>query len=170
LEIILITAQANGVTSDQFAITTRTPKKFTDPIYAHNCDPSFGYDDYFNYFIKDQLDQYLTQAVEFGERWTTVVSQDTVTNWSWPNEVGAVSFVFQGKANPVDNVTGVGTANNPPWSPVPNCNPTGIQVQHRGQQWTVGNTLAGRGTPVQNDSLTRFTNHAEHQAVVSPIP
>lgn len=65
---IVITAQANLQTSAPFHITTRTPKTFTDQNYAHNCDAQFGYDDFYNYFIRDQLSDYLPMAVEFGDR------------------------------------------------------------------------------------------------------
>jgi hypothetical protein len=99
-----------------------------------------------------------------------VTVEDIANNWGFPSEHGALSFVLLGKAQPTDEVTGAGTGNNPPSSPIPDCNASTVQVQHRGQLWRVGSTVAGRGSQVQSDQLARFNNHAEHQSRVSPLP
>jgi hypothetical protein len=165
---IKITASANGQTSDPFAITTRKPFKLAHPQTQSFCDPLFGYRDSISYEMDDQLTIVVPIAVSWNEQFTSPAIQDNLQgNWSsygLPIEVGDTGTIL------VDNITGPGINNNPPPVPAPVCVGDSTKQQHWGQQFRVGSLTPGVGVPVQTDNIVRFTNHAEHQNVVSPIP
>jgi hypothetical protein len=54
--------------------------------------------------------------------------------------------------------------------PIPVCIGDSTQQQHWSQELRVGSLTAGAGVRVQTDTIVRFTNHAEHQNIVSPAP
>ncbi|HXE91720.1 MAG TPA: hypothetical protein VNK82_12245 [Terriglobales bacterium] len=165
---IIITASANGQTSLPFAMTTRKPYRLTSPQTVHECDSNFGYADHISYVIQDQLTTNVPSALPWNEKFTSACVQDNAQgNWcsyGLPDEVGDVGTIL------VDNITGPGINNSPPPNPTPVCVGDSTKQQHWGQEFRVGSLTPGLGVRVQTNTFVRFTNHAEHQAIVSPAP
>ena len=164
-----IAATTNSVPSTTFAMTSRRPYLLEFPQFLPNCDQYFGYRDSWSYQILDQLAIAMPAMVDWNELFTSGIVDDNVPfdNWSiygLPQQLPGYGTYL------VDEITGPGLNNNPPPIPTPNCNGLGTQIQHWGQEFRIGTQAIGHGQRVQKDSLTRFINHAEHDAQVSPAP
>ena len=165
---VKIVATLNGASSTPFAITTRKPYQLVLPQTQHSCDPSYGYVDTISYLIQDQLATPVPSAVSWNEKFTTLATQDNPQgNWSsygLPLEAGDIGTIL------LDYISGPGLNNTPPPNPTPVCAGNGTQQQHWGQEFRVGSMTVGLGVRVQTDAIVRFTDHAEHQNKVSPVP
>jgi hypothetical protein len=164
-----IVATANSVPSATFAMTSRRPYFLAFPQFVPNCDQYLGYVDSWSYQIQDQLLTAMPAQVDWNEKFTTGIVDDDppFDNWSvygLPQQTGAKGTIL------VDDISGPVINYNPPPSPVPSCNGPGTQIQHWGQEFRIGTQVVGGGQRVQTDNLTRFVNHAEHDAQVSPAP
>ena len=159
---IKITATVSGVSSSPFAITSRKPYRLVKGIITQGCDTTYGYSDLLNYQIQDQLLVNLPNNVPIGENWTAPAVQDYAgNNWGWPTagSTNAVAAAF------ADHITGRAISGA---VPVPVCSGTATKVQHRNQSWYVGSLTIGVGVLVQTDVLYRYTQHGEHDSIVSP--
>lgn len=165
---IKITASAGGQTSDQFALTTRKPYQLAFPQTQPNCKDGFGYESVISYAIQDQLQTTVPSAVPWNEQFTSSCVQDN-SNGNWcsyglpPLRGDTLTYLL-------DYISGPGTGNNPAPVPTPVCTEDSTQQQHWSQEFRVGSLTSGSGVRVQTDTLVRFTNHAEHQNIVSPAP
>ena len=165
---ITITATANGQTSSPFSITTRKPDRLASPQTRPFCDSFYGYSDMISYEIRDQLNTVVPTAITWNEQFTSPCLQDNPQgNWcsyGLPTESGDVGTIL------VDMIQGPGLNNTTPPNPTPVCVGDSTQQQHWAQEFWVGSATPGVGVRVQTDNLVRFTNHAEHQNIVSPTP
>ena len=110
----------------------------------------------------------LPSAVPLNEDWTTVVINDySGTNWRRGNP-GSVTTASGGPSNFIDFIEGE-NVNLPPTPPTV-CPGAGQAVDHWGQEWRIGSLAIGVGARVQTDTIQKYTNHAEHQNIVSPAP
>lgn len=169
---VTITATANGVTSQPFAITTRVPKSLasngspTDTGRGTNCDVSgsAGYQSQIPYKILDQLGATITNAPINEHLPNETPSQ---TN-NWPYTQGGF-LSTDGTFSDFVCVSGFSGANPAPTQPQ---NPlTNNLVDTISQTWFVGTTDPNSGTPVvrvQSDNILRYTDHGRHTSVVSP--
>jgi hypothetical protein len=162
---IKIKATANGVDSQPFSITSRTPYRLVQGTIQTQCESTWGYETQINYTIQDQLLTTLPSGVPANENWTTAVVNDySGTNWRRGPPNG---FSLSG-ASFTDVIQGEQTSLPP--NPVPSCTGPSTAVQHWGQEFRVGSTTIGVGKRVQTNTLKKFLNHAEHQQIVSPAP
>jgi len=160
---VTITATANSQPSPPFALTTRRPFRLVAGTITAQCDATFGYSDLLSYTIQDNLMTNMPSAVPLNENWTTSTIPDMPNNWLRPDP-GSSTTDDLTPALFADHITGpaVAVAN-----PTPVCVAAGQAVQHWGQEWKIGSTTVGSGTRVQTDILTRFTQHAEHDSIVT---
>jgi hypothetical protein len=159
---ITITATANGVASDPFTITTRMPYRLVAGAITTGCDSTYGYSDFLNYKIQDQLLIFLPSSLPVNENWTAAAVQDySGNNWGWPTARSATTAI----ASFADHITGPAVSGA---VPVPVCSGNGIKIQHRNQAWYVGSSTIGSGVRVQIDVLGRFIDHGDHENIVSP--
>jgi hypothetical protein len=163
---IQITATANGMTSNPFTLTTRKPYRLVAGTIVNQCDPTYGYNDFLNYTIQDQLLTDLPAGVPLNENWTTgVVNDYSGTNWRRANPG---SLTTQG-AGFSDNIAG--EAFSLPAVPTPSCAGTSTtKVQHWGQEWRVGTLTIGSGPRVQTDTIQKYIDHAVDLSITSPAP
>ncbi len=162
---IKITATAAVASSAPFAITSRTPNRLLAGQTVHQCDPTFGYIDFLNYTIQDNLLTSLPADVPLNERWSTgVVNDYNGTNWRRGAE-----GTFTATGSSFADMIG-GEALSLPPVPVPACVGDATAVQHWGQEWRIGSLTIGVGRRVQIDKLQKFVNHGEHQQIVTPAP
>jgi hypothetical protein len=169
---VKIVASASGVSSQPFAITTRRPFRLVNPAVTRLCDASFGYETDISYEIQDQLFTGLPADVPYNEHFVTGAVQDNPQgNWAsygLPTQVGGIALSSPSGAVLIDEITGPGVSNNPPPNPLPVCVGDSTQQEHWGQEFGVGTQTPGGGVRVQTDRIVRFTNHAEHQNILSP--
>jgi hypothetical protein len=160
---VKITATANGLSSQPFAVTTRQPYKLVAGTIQHNCDSTYGYSDFLNYTIYDQLSAALPSGVPLNENWTTSVVDDySGANWRRQNPG---NFTTSG-AGFADNIQGEAAG----FVPTAVCSGSGVKVQHWGQDWYIGSLTIASGVRVQSDVLQKYIDHALHQSIVSPAP
>jgi len=162
---IAVTATANGVSSAPFYITSRRPYRLVAGTIIDNCDSTWGYSDFFNYTIEDQMNTALPSGVPLNELWTTVLVNDYPnTNWRQSTQgnftTSAAAFA--------DNIQGE-NVNLPPRPPTA-CPSAGQAVDHWGQAWYIGSLIAGSGARVQTDTIQKYTNDAQVQGIASPAP
>jgi hypothetical protein len=161
---ILITATANGLTSEAFALTSRTPHRLEHVLTDWGCDGTYGYRARVLYVIKDQLGDDLPANVPVNEDWTTgVVNDYPNTNWRQANPLG---FTTENGAAFEDGM--FGEYPGLPAVPQPTCDGNSQPVQHWGQAWRIGSEAIGAGTLVQTNTLQKLIGRAIHTNIVSP--
>lgn len=160
---VQVTVTANGQTSSPFSLTTRRPFRLVAGAFTSQCDATFGYTDFLNYTIQDNLLTNMPLPVPLNENWTTGIVPDfTGTNW----RRGPAGFFTTLAATPAafsDEIQGENVALPP--NPTPICIGAEQAVEHWGQEWRIGSTVTGSGTRVQADILQKFTQHAEHDVI-----
>ena len=162
---VKITATANGLTSDPFPITTRTPNVAIQGTITITCDSAYGYLTDLEYAIQDQMSTSLPSGVPVNENWTTGVASDyNGTNWRRgdPNGVNEPVSAF------ADQIQG--EAFSLPAYPTPTCDGNSTPVEHWGQEWRVGSLASGFGRRIQTDTIQKYIGHAVHASIVSPAP
>jgi hypothetical protein len=160
---VQITATANGQSSQPFAITTRKPYKLVAGTIQHTCDTTYGYSDFLNYTIDDQLSAPLPSGIPINENWTTgVVADYSGANWR-RIDPGKETTSGPGFA---DQIAGEAAG----FIPTAVCSGSGVKVQHWGQDWYVGSLTLAAGVRVQSDVIQKYIDHALHQSIVSPSP
>jgi hypothetical protein len=149
--------------SAPFAVTSRTPYRLIAGIIVPSCDNQWGYLYYLNYAMQDNLLDAFPSTIGVNEAWTTGVTPDyTGTNWtrSGPKGFSSTESAF------ADEIGGAPPSGS---TPTPNCNGPTTPVQHWGQEWYIGSTTPGAGTPVQTDTLQKYINSAAHLIIKSPV-
>ena len=141
-----------------------------NPQTGINCDSNFGYVDTVSYEIRDQLTTVMTSPNSWNEKFTSSCSQDNTSgNWctyGLPTPAGDNTISIL-----VDYISGPGINNSPRPNPAPVCVGDSTKQEHYNQEFWVGNNVTvGSGVRVQTNQQARYTNHGEHQNVVSPAP
>lgn len=158
-----VTVGEQQLTSAPFYITTRTPYWLVSTGGTEtDCDPTWGYESHIPYEIQDQLLTPLPSGIGVNESWTTGVVDDYPgTNWVQ----GAAEGVQLNSASFEDDIQGETSS----YVPVAQCSGTNTTVQHWGQEWWVGSTTSGSGTPVQTDTLQKDLINAAHTYITTPV-
>ncbi len=165
---IAVTVTADGVSSAPFYITSRRPYTLVVGTITDQCDATWGYDDFFNYTIKDQMGTALPSSIPLNEYWTTAVVNDYPnTNWRRGNP-GNYTTPSTSPAQFADEIQGENITLPP--TPPTACPGAGQAVDHWGQEWFVGSLTSGSGSAVQTDTIQKYTNNAEIQGIASPVP
>lgn len=151
-----------------FHLTTRKPYKLIAGTIQKNCDVTYGYMDFLNYTVQDQLFVALPDGGPVNEHWTTTIFYDyNGTNWRRGAEGG---FSTAGAGAPFADQIGGENLSLPP-TPTPTCNTgTSPKVEHWGQEWWFGSLMPGVGVRVQTDTLQKYKDYADHESIVSPAP
>ncbi len=165
---VKITVTVSGIASAPFAVTARKPSRLVAGTIVNSCDPTFGYSDFINYIIQDQLLTPMPSAVPINEHWTSGVVQDDtnpVPNW----RQGVQGAITTTGSTFADHIGGENLSLPP--VPVPTCNASdGTAIDHWGQDWLIGSTQIGVGVRVQSDTLQKYIGHALHTSIISPAP
>lgn len=165
---VTVTDTASGLSSTPFYITSRRPYLLVVGTITDQCDPTWGYDDFFNYTIKDQMGAALPNSVALNEYWTTAVVNDYAsTNWRRAS-AGNLTTASTTPAQFADEIQGE-NINLPP-TPSTACPSAGQAVDHWGQEWFIGSLTSGSGAAVQTDTIQKYTNNAQVQGITSPVP
>ncbi len=156
---VAITVTMDGVTSAPYQITTHVPSAMSFASYTHTCNATFGYEDFIQYDVYDQLGTSLTASYifDFNENFTTPFF-DVNSNWGSVNSVPATAL--QGQV--VDEISGVVVNQSPSQSPTPVCSGNTVETEYATQDWYVGSLLAGQGVLLQTDQWTRYADMAAH--------
>lgn len=157
---VRVTATANGVTSPQFALTTRRPKDLAAPSSYTQCDSNWGYDTNITYVVRDQLTATMTLGFDYNEQWTTGPNRAyPSTNWPQnPETPGLSPGTYLS-----DQVAGPGVHNVPEDIPMPTCPPaTPTEVINWGQAWRIGSQQTAHGVLVQTDTIHKYNEHGAH--------
>ncbi|MGH9494639.1 MAG: hypothetical protein ACRD3B_06545 [Candidatus Sulfotelmatobacter sp.] len=163
---ITVTDTTSGKTSSPFNITSRRPYLLIVGTITDACAPPYGYGDNFDYTIEDQMGAPMPTSVPFNEYWTTAVMNDYPnTNWARYNP-GYGFTTSDEPAQFTDQVQGAPSGSIPPVA----CPGAAQAVDHWGQEWFIGALIPGVGVAVQKDTIKKYTNHAEIQAITSPVP
>ncbi len=176
---VAVTVTTNGQTSSNYLISVRAPNRLVlTQNFVHTSDSTYGYSSYIHYRIEDQFTDVLPSDIAINEQWidpATAVPDFTGTNWrqsvnmpgfvspaDWSDHIGGEAFLVPVNGNLV------------PALPTPSspCTPflCGLAVQHWGQEWRVGSDVIGSGRPVQTDIIQKYSDHAEVQSRVAPVP
>jgi len=163
---VKVRVRRNGVVSDPFPVTVRTPNSLDMLAPAINLkSEKYGYITAINFLILDQFKVRLTKDIPTSESWTSDVVADTSSfpsvSSSWfdrPPEKGGIAFggIIE------ENVSGALIANSDPaplWRPLDSAHKD--KVVHWGRMVTVGSQTPGDGVPVQEDIVQLFQDHAE---------
>ena len=106
-------------------MTTRTPYRLVAGTVVPQCDSTYGYADFLNYTIQDNLLTSLPAGVPLNEHWSTEVANDySGTNWRRGSE-GSLTTSGSSFADMIQ-----GEALDLPPIPVPVCTGDGTAVQH----------------------------------------
>lgn len=160
-----IQVSVDGQVSDQFNITVFAPNDLLQGTVTHLSDSTWGYTTHINYYIRDQFTTQLPSGVPVNEQWTTgVVSDFSGMNWGRNNPHGFSASI----AAFSDLIQGEESGRTP--TPTSPGSPPGMAVYHWGQDWYIGSTTPGSGRRVQSDTLQKYTDHGEHQNIVTPNP
>jgi hypothetical protein len=165
---VLIVATVNGVASDPFAITTRTPWKLSprNPQDPPTCFQSpTSYQSIMRYDIKDNFDSLIANDLT----WNEVLSQSSSTSENGSNWGSYIFLSSGGNSDPLEDFlappSGTGV------SPSPTCSgtPSGT-VRYRAipQVVRVGSAVGGSGVLVQTDTIGYYINHARHDSIIVP--
>jgi hypothetical protein len=143
------------VTSAPFAITSRTPYRLVRTGSSNGCDPTWGYLTYINYTMQDNLLATFPSTIYITEAWTTGIVPDySGTNWIR----GTAGNLPSTNSTFADKIGGQAAG----YTPSPNCNGPTTPVDHWGQAWFIGSPTSGQGTKVQDDTLQKYINSANH--------
>ncbi|MGA8619649.1 MAG: hypothetical protein WB660_14170 [Candidatus Sulfotelmatobacter sp.] len=165
---VTVTDTATGESSAPFYITSRRPYLLVVGTVTDQCDSTWGYDDYFNYTIKDQMGAALPSSIPLNEYWITAVVNDYPnTNWRRSNP-GNYTTAATSPAQFADEIQGENITLPP--TPPTACPSAGQAVDHWGQEWFIGSLTSGSGASVQTDTIQKYTNNAQIQSITSPVP
>ncbi len=161
-----IQVSVDGQASDQFNITVKAPTILHRTSITHTADGQWGYFTRISYAIQDQFTTQLPSDVAANEQWTTgLISDYPGNNWLQAVEGGGNAP----NAILTDYIQGQQFSQFPtpqfPQSPLGT-----TKVHHWGQDLFVGSTTAGAGRRVQSQIQQKYTDHADHENVVTPNP
>jgi hypothetical protein len=168
---VLVTVTSNGVTSQPFALTTRTPTLLLSQgtaehsVSASNCFVG-GNSTWFSELFYEILDNLADTVAGVGINEHFAGKTNTeANNWPTPDEMGLIPSdgTFR------DAVCVLPISLTP--IPIPPQTPlTGRVIDALSQEWRVGSSSTfahiHQGVKVQTDDLTRFIDHARHLNIV----
>jgi hypothetical protein len=158
---VTVTDTVSGVSSAPFYITSRRPYLLVLGTITSQCGGTYGYSDFYDYTIQDQLGASLPYNIPFNENWTTPVTSD-YPNQNWGRSSPGYQFTDTSQFS--DQLDGAASGSTPPVA----CPGAGQAVEHWGQEWFIGGPLPGYGAAVQTDTIQKYTNHTEIQNITSP--
>lgn len=164
---IKIKVTVNGMPSDEYAITVKSPNQLVRTNIQHSANATFGYRTEITYTIRDQFNSLIgAGSIPVNEDFTgTAVPDFSGTNWAITADKGFTA------SNPIisDIIEGENLTKNP--TPQAPGNPLGsTKVVHWGQDIYVGSTTVGSGRKVQTATFQKYRDHADHENVTSPVP
>jgi len=172
---ISITTSVNGIASSAYKITNRTPWKLVaSKNSGTSCYSGFGYLTDLFYLLVDQLSTTIGDNVDWNEDVGAPQSQNG-SNWgNYALKTSGGSMIVPpggSAAELLDELSGPGTGNNPPPSPMPTCNTPpsgGTAYDLATQNIQVGSSTSGQGVFAQQDNLTYYTDHGSHTSIIIP--
>jgi hypothetical protein len=164
-----IKVTVNGMSSDTFSMTSRTPWSL-QPVGApqHTPDGLRGYITQIRYQIFDRFGAALTSDVPANENFTTGLTADYPSmNWFFIPPDGAVvpPTALTDVMSPPAVFSGIIPIPDLPHQP-----PGSVKVVHRSQEFHIGSTTVGVGRRVQSNLQQYYLDHGAHENVVSPSP
>jgi hypothetical protein len=164
---ITITATANGVSSSPFSMTAKTPWKLVPSSINTVCYASpQTYGTQITYNVVDSLSNTMSSDIYWNESLGTATCAD---GSNWCN--GQIS-TGGGDSNPLTDILGPPNLNlNPAPVPMPICSGQGTGTTlYRSipQTINVGGSVTGQGVQAQQDNLTYYIDHGQHNNIQSP--
>lgn len=164
---VRLTVTVNGMTSDIFTVTVRSPKSLSYVAEGSAANASFGYRSLVEYQIRDQFGTLLPSSVPINELFTTAIVNDfSGTNWIRA-PAGGTSVSPNGWSDTIDGQPLNGAIPQPTAPCSPLCN---TAIHHFDGEWYVGSNSPGNGVKVQTNTWQRYKDHATHTNRVSPAP
>jgi hypothetical protein len=164
---VRLTVTVNGVTSNIFTVTVRSPQSLSYVTEGTVSNASFGYRSLVEYQIRDQFGTLLPSTVPINELFTTgIVNDFPGTNWIRAPQGGA-SVSPSGWSDTIDGQPLNGAIPQPTGPCSPLCN---VPIHHFDGEWYVGSVTPGNGIRVQTNTWQRYRDHATHTNRISPSP